>query len=156
MIQDYMKLAFKEAFLGIRTNKGGPFGAIIVDNKGKIIAKGCNLVSSTNDPTAHAEVVAIRRACQKLNHFHLPHTSLYTTCEPCPMCLSAIYWANIESVYYGAGKNDADKIGFNDKFIYEELNKTIAQRKIKMEQVETQLSEALFEEWVNKENKIDY
>ncbi|OUX44648.1 MAG: tRNA-specific adenosine deaminase, partial [Proteobacteria bacterium TMED261] len=111
----------------------GPFGAVIVKDN-KIIAEGFNTVTSTKDPTSHAEIVAIRSACKELNNFTLKGYDLYTTCEPCPMCLSAIYWARIDRIYYANTRKDAQKIDFSDSMIYEELNKTIKDRKIPMHQ----------------------
>ena len=116
-----MTEACHEARKGMLNNEGGPFGAIIVAN-GEIIGRGHNKVTSTNDPTAHAEVVAIRDACKKVKNFHLAEdVVLYTSCEPCPMCMAAIYWANIKTVYFASDRNDAERIGFDDKFIYDEL-----------------------------------
>lgn len=117
----YMKIAKKNAENGIKNKDGGPFGAVILDKDGNIIANGNNKVLKTNDPTAHAEVVAIRKACKKLNTYDLSDCTLYTSCEPCPMCLSAIIWANIKDVYYGCTKEDAGNIGFRDDVIYDYL-----------------------------------
>lgn len=115
----FMEIAKDNAIKGIRANEGGPFGAIIVDGNGKIVGKGNNKVLLNNDPTAHAEIVAIRDACNNLNTYDLTGCILYTSCEPCPMCLSAIIWANIKKVYYGCTKDDAATIGFRDSMIYE-------------------------------------
>ena len=115
-------------------SKGGPFGCVVVKNN-KIIAEGHNQVTANNDPTAHAEIVAIRNACKKLNTFVLSGCELYSSCEPCPMCLSAIYWSHIERVYYGNSRQDAAKIEFDDKLIYDELNKSIHDRKIPLKQI---------------------
>ena len=120
-MNEYMKLAKDMAEKGSSTNEGGPFGAVITDKAGNIIATGNNQVLLNNDPTAHAEVTAIRNACKKLNTYDLSGCILYTSCEPCPMCLSAIIWANIKEVYYGCKKEDAGKIGFRDDIIYEYL-----------------------------------
>ena len=117
----YMKIAKENADNGVANKEGGPFGATIIDEKGNIIANGNNKVLKNNDPTAHAEVVAIREACQKLNTYDLSNCILYTSCEPCPMCLSAIIWANIKEVYYGCTKEDAGEIGFRDDIIYDYL-----------------------------------
>lgn len=117
----YMKIAKENADNGIENKEGGPFGAVITDKKGNIIANGNNKVLKNNDPTAHAEVVAIREACKKLNTYDLSDYILYTSCEPCPMCLSAIIWANIKEVYYGCTKEDAGEIGFRDDIIYDYL-----------------------------------
>ena len=117
----YMKIAKENADKGISNKEGGPFGAIITNKEGNIIANGNNKVLKNNDPTAHAEVVAIREACKKLNTYDLSDYILYTSCEPCPMCLSAIIWANIKEVYYGCTKEDAGEIGFRDDLIYDYL-----------------------------------
>lgn len=153
--EDYMHLAFEEAFSGMRENHGGPFGAVIISD-GKIIGKGSNMVTSTNDPTAHAEIVAIREACKNMNSFHIPNAVIYASCEPCPMCLSAIYWANIKTVYFCSDRSDAAKIGFDDKFIYDELNKPINERAIKMQQLDLPISRELFNEWNSKQDKLPY
>lgn len=120
-MNEYMKIAKEIAENGMNHDEGGPFGAIITDKEGNIIAKGNNQVLKNNDPTAHAEVVAIRNACSKLNKYDLSEYILYTSCEPCPMCLSAIIWSNIKEVYYACTKNDAAGIGFRDDMIYEYL-----------------------------------
>ena len=117
----YMQLAKECAEHGSNNNDGGPFGAVIVDSEGKIIAKANNMVLKNNDPTAHAEVSAIREACKNLETYDLSGCSIYTSCEPCPMCLSAIIWANIKNVYYACTRNDANEIGFRDNAIYEFL-----------------------------------
>lgn len=117
----FMQIAKENADKGILNNEGGPFGAVIVDENNNIISNGNNQVLNQKDPTAHAEIVAIREACRKLNTYDLSNCTLYTSCEPCPMCLSAIIWANIKKVYYGCTKHDADKIGFRDDIIYQYL-----------------------------------
>jgi len=133
----------------------GPFGAVIVKDN-KIIAEGFNTVTLTNDPTSHAEIVAIRTACKSLNNFSLEGYDLYTTCEPCPMCLSAIYWARINKIYYANTRSDAHKIDFSDSLIYEELNKTIKERKIPMNQMMRDEALKAFEMWDNKKDKVKY
>ena len=133
----------------------GPFGAAIVKDN-KIISEGFNTVTLSNDPTSHAEIVAIRSACKNLNNFSLKGCDLYTTCEPCPMCLSAIYWARIDKVYYANTRNDAQKIDFSDALIYEELNKTIKERKIPMHQMMRDEALKAFELWNEKEDKVKY
>ena len=133
----------------------GPFGSVIVKND-KIISEGFNTVTLSNDPTSHAEIVAIRNACKILNNFNLEGCDLYTTCEPCPMCLSAIYWAHINKVYYANTRNDAQKIDFSDALIYEELNKTINDRKIPMIQIMRDEALKAFEMWDNKVDKVKY
>ena len=128
----YMELEKKNAENGIKNNEGGPFGAVITDKEGNIIANGNNKVFKNNDPTAHAEIIAIREACEKLNTYDLSEYILYTSCEPCPMCLSAIIWSNIKKVYFGCTKKDAGEIGFRDDMIYEYLkgnNKDLIQLK---------------------------
>ena len=120
-MNDYMKKAICNAEKGILNNEGGPFGAVIVDKMGNIISNGNNKVIMQNDPTAHAEIVAIREACKKLNKYDLSDYTIYTSCEPCPMCLSAIIWSNIKNVYYGCTKQDVGEIGFRDDVIYEYL-----------------------------------
>ena len=134
---------------------GGPFGAIIVQN-GKIIAQGTNLVTITNDPTAHAEITAIRKAAHKLGAFDLSGCEIFTSCEPCPMCLSAIYWAHLDKVYYGNTQTDAKEIGFDDSFIYDELKLKPAERQIQMEQLLSEEAIQAFEDWKNKTDKVEY
>lgn len=151
----YMQEAFKEAFLGMESNQGGPFGAVIVLN-GVIVGRGHNQVTSINDPTAHAEVMAIREACSALGTFQLSGAILYATCEPCPMCLSAIYWADISTVYYAADRHDAARIGFSDKFIYDELEKPLDLRHVGMKHLPMPEADRLFERWDNKTDKIPY
>ncbi len=136
-------------------SKGGPFGSVIVKDN-KIIAEGSNQVTINNDPTAHGEIVAIRSACQKLNTFNLSGCDLYSSCEPCPMCLSAIYWSRIENVFYANTRIDAKKIDFDDSFIYSEINKDLENRKIKMYQMHRDEALEAFKIWENKEDKIKY
>ncbi len=121
-MNDCMKRAKENAIKGMSNKEGGPFGAVIVDSNGNIVSDGNNKVLLLNDPTAHAEIVAIREACKKLNTYDLSNCSIYTSCEPCPMCLSAIIWANIKSVYYACTREDAENIGFRDNAIYEYLS----------------------------------
>ena len=136
-------------------NAGGPFGCVIVrDNK--IIAEGSNIVTSSNDPTAHAEIVAIRDACQKLNTFNLSGSDLYSSCEPCPMCLSAIYWSHIDNIFYANTRNDAKEINFDDSFIYSEFSKKIEDRKIPIKQILRDEAIKAFELWNKKTDKIEY
>ena len=122
MKEELLKEAVKEAKVGIEKKEGGPFGAIITDQEGNIIVKAHNMVLKTNDPTSHAEIVAIRKACEKLNTKDLQNCIIYSSCEPCPMCLSAIIWANIKTVYFGATRMDANKCGFKDEDIYDYLS----------------------------------
>ncbi|MCF6280087.1 MAG: nucleoside deaminase [Flavobacteriaceae bacterium] len=151
----FMKRAIELAQEGMNSNSGGPFGAVVVKN-GEIIAEGFNRVTSTNDPTAHAEVVAIRKACEKLGSFQLDDCIVYTSCEPCPMCLGAIYWARPKAVFYACDKNDAAKIDFDDAFIYEELDKNINDRSIKFVQILQKEATVVFKEWDSKVNKTEY
>ena len=136
-------------------SKGGPFGSVIVKDN-KIIAEGSNKVTMNNDPTAHGEIVAIRDACQKLNTFNLSGCDLYSSCEPCPMCLSPIYWSRIENVFYATTRIDAKGIDFDDSFIYSEINKDLENRKIKMQQMHRDEALEAFKIWKNKEDKIKY
>ena len=153
--KQYMQEAVTAALKGMQNNEGGPFGCVIVKD-GKIIGKGNNKVTSTNDPTAHAEVTAIRDACKNLGSFQLEGCILYTSCEPCPMCLGAIYWARPEKVYYGSTKTDAAHIGFDDDFIYEELKFPYADRSIPFEQLAPEVAITPFQEWATKEDKTEY
>jgi guanine deaminase len=134
---------------------GGPFGAVIVKN-GSIVAEGVNRVTATIDPTAHAEVVAIRNACAKLGAFELNDCEIYTSCEPCPMCLGAIYWARLARIYFGNLASDASKIGFDDSFIYHEFGRTFPLRSIPMVQMMREQALAAFRAWQDKPNKIPY
>ncbi len=134
---------------------GGPFGAIVVRGE-EIIARGYNNVLSSNDPTAHAEVDAIRKACQALDTYQLQDCELYTSCEPCPMCLGAIYWARLKKVYYGNTRQDAAAIGFDDNFIYDEITIPIDKRHIPMQQLLPQEAKTAFKAWQEKENKQNY
>lgn len=134
---------------------GGPFGAVIVKN-GKVIGRGWNKVTSSNDPTAHAEVSAIREACSKLKTFDLSGAVIFTSCEPCPMCLSAIYWARISGIYYGNTRKDAAKINFDDEFLYKEIKKPIANRLIPTKQVLREEAIKVFQEWLKNPHRIEY
>ena len=136
-------------------NGTGPFGAVVVKNE-KIIAEGSNKVTSTNDPTAHGEIVAIREACKQLNNFSLSGCELYSSCEPCPLCLSAIYWARINKIYYANTREDARKIDFDDSFIYSEIKKNIDERKILMTQMMRDEALKAFELWDKKTDKVKY
>ena len=151
----FMIEAVSAALKGLQNNEGGPFGCVIVKD-GKIVGKGNNKVTSTNDPTAHGEVMAIRDACKNLNSFQLEGCELYTTCEPCPMCFGAIYWARIEKVYYGSTQVDAAEVGFDDQFIYDEIPLPYDERRIPFEQKFRDTALKPFKEWAEKENKIDY
>src|SRR6266487_3718236 len=155
MKEKFMRQAIGLSLSKMRKNHGGPFGAIIVKN-GRIIGRGWNRVTSTNDPTAHAEVSAIRDACRRLKSFQLDDCELYTSCEPCPMCLAAIYWARLRRVYYGNTRKDAARIAFDDDFIYREVSLPISSRKIPMKQLLRKEALAAFVEWKHKADKIPY
>jgi guanine deaminase len=155
MSTDFMKRAIALALENVRSGSGGPFAAVIVKD-GRIIAEGTNRVTRTNDPTAHAEVVAIREACRVLAGFQLAGCDLYTTCEPCPMCLGAIYWARPSRVFYAATASDAAGAGFDDAFIYDELKLTPTSRRIPMTQMLRDDSLAIFSVWKQQENKTPY
>jgi len=154
MNKEFMKMAIELSIESVNKN-GGPFGCVIVKNN-KVIAKGSNKVTSTNDPTAHGEIVAIREACKKLNNFNLNGSELYSTCEPCPMCLSAIYWARISKIYYANTREDAQKIDFDDSLIYSEFKKKIKERKIPMIQIMRNEALKAFELWDKKTDKVKY
>lgn len=153
-MNEYMQLAKECAKHGSNNNEGGPFGAVIVDAKGNIISEANNMVLKNNDPTAHAEITAIRKACEKLRTYDLSGCSIYTSCEPCPMCLSAIIWSNIKEIYYGANREDAARIGFRDNDIYEYL-KGKKPNMVKLKQVDREECIKIFNIY-NKENKIIY
>jgi len=153
--EDFMREAIRLSFETMRSNTGGPFGAIVVKD-GKIIARGFNRVLETNDPTAHAEVVAIREACKALEDFQLSGCTIYTSCEPCPMCLAAIYWARPEKVFFGNTKKDAADIEFDDQFIYDQINVLFEARKIPMKQLLRDEAIKAFEEWGAKTDKTKY
>ena len=154
MKNEFMKRAIELSVENVDKG-GGPFGSVIVKNN-KIIAEGANKVTTTNDPTAHGEIVAIREACKKLKNFNLNGCELYSSCEPCPMCLSAIYWARINKIYFANTREDAQKIDFDDSLIYSELQKNINGRQIPM--IQMMRSEALkaFELWDKKTDKVKY
>lgn len=151
----YMKLANDLAISNLSTNAGGPFGAVIVKND-KIIGKGRNQVLKNNDPTAHAEIMAIRNACQNLKTYNLTGCIMYTTCYPCPMCISAIIWSNIKIVYYGNTKEDASDIGFRDDFIYEYLDNQKDSNYLKLKQIDYKQTIKSFQEFKNKTDKTIY
>ena len=151
----FMREAIALSLSNIKTCNGGPFGAVIVKN-GEIIARGANNVTSTNDPTAHAEVVAIRQACERLQTFQLTGCEIYASCEPCPMCLGAIYWARLEKLYYANTKTDAAAINFDDKFIYEELEKPLEQRTLFTRQLLRDEALEAFKKWSQMDEKIEY
>src|SRR6266702_1929588 len=151
----FMRQAIRLSIRMMRRGKGGPFGAVIVKG-GRIVGRGCNQVTSSNDPTAHAEIVAIRDACRRLKTFGLEGCDLYTSCEPCPMCLAAIYWARIRSVFYGNTRKDAAKIAFDDDEIYREVALPIRKRKLVMKPLLREEALAAFVEWEKKTDKIPY
>jgi guanine deaminase len=153
--EKFMREAIRLSIDSMRAGNGGPFGAVIVKD-GKIIAHGFNKVTSTNDPTAHAEVVAIREACKALGTFQLTGCELYTSCEPCPMCLGAIYWARPDKMYFANTKSDAAAIGFDDQFIYEEIELPIPNRQLATEQLLNNEALEAFKEWQQKTDKIEY
>jgi guanine deaminase len=153
--EEAIREAIRLAREGMEAGKGGPFGAVIVKD-GQIVGRGFNQVTSTNDPTAHAEIVAIRDACQRLGTFQLEGCTLYTSCEPCPMCLGAIYWARPARIVYGCFHSDAAEAGFDDHFIYQELEKPRDQRSIPMQQLLRDEAWTVFADWIEKENKTHY
>ena len=156
-MEEKNKFMIKAIELSIKSAEtiGGPFGCVIVKDN-KIISEGSNKVTSMNDPTAHGEIVAIREACLKLNTFNLSGCELYSSCEPCPMCLSAIYWSHIDKIFYANSRNDAKNIDFDDSFIYSEINKKIEDRKIQMTQMLRDEALKAFKIWDNKVDKIKY
>ena len=153
--EDFMREAIRLSIENVESGVGGPFAALVV-KEGKIIASGTNRVTSTNDPTAHAEVTAIRNACKALGTFQLEGCELYTSCEPCPMCLGAIYWARPSKVYYGNTQSEAAAIGFDDSFIYSEIALPPKERKLPQEQILPDEAIKAFQAWKNKEDKIRY
>lgn len=153
--EKFMRAAIQLSLDNMRAGNGGPFGAVIVKD-GKIIAHGFNKVTSTNDPTAHAEVVAIREACTMLGSFQLTGCEIYTSCEPCPMCLGAIYWARPDKMYFANTKSDAAAIGFDDQFIYNEIELDVCDRHLPTEQLLHDEALVAFQEWQQKPDKIEY
>jgi guanine deaminase len=153
--EDYMRRAIALSLEIMRSGRGGPFGAVIVKD-GKVVAEGFNQVTSTNDPTAHAEIVAVRLACQALGTFDLTGCEIYASCEPCPMCLSAIYWARLGRIYYANDRLDAARIGFQDDFLYHEIPLPLDQRAIPTVPLLRNEGRAAFEEWENKPDKVTY
>ena len=151
----FMARAIQLSLENVRSGRGGPFGAVVV-NKGAIIGEGANQVTSTNDPTAHAEVLAIREACKRLGSFSLEGCEIYASCEPCPMCLSAIYWARLARIYFANAAADASKIGFDDSVIYREIAQPHSQRKIPMIQLMRNEALAVFRAWEARPDKITY
>ena len=155
MNRDFMRESIRLAERGVSLGRGGPFGAVIVRG-GKIISRGSNAVTSRNDPTAHAEIVAIRAAGRRLRTFDLGDCEIYTSCEPCPMCLAAIYWARFKRIYYANTRKDGAKIDFDDDFIYREVVRPVSQRKIPMQQLLRSEALKAFTAWEKKADKIRY
>ncbi len=151
----FMLEAVTAALKGMENNEGGPFGCVIVKD-GKIVGRGNNKVTSNNDPTAHAEIMAIRDACKNLNTFQLEGCEIYTSCEPCPMCFGAIYWARPDKVYYGCSQQDAADINFDDEFIYKEIELPYDKRSIPFEQLAREIALEPFQKWSEKDNKTVY
>lgn len=151
----FLKMAIELAAENVKTGKGGPFGAVIVKN-GEVIATGVNLVTNNNDPTAHAEITAIREATSKLNNFQLDGCTLYSSCEPCPMCLGAIYWARPERIVFASSKNDAADVGFDDAFIYDEIALPIEERKLKTSFIKPENYLLPFNLWKLSDKKEEY
>ncbi len=151
----FMRRAIELAQLGMDSGVGGPFGAIVVKD-GEIIGEGSNQVTSTNDPTAHAEIVAVRNACERLGSFQLDGCVVYTSCEPCPMCLGAIYWARPEKIFFGCTREDAANVGFDDDFLYREMEKGIDERDLPMINLLREESLAVFKNWEAKPDKTEY
>ena len=153
--QELMRRAIALSQETMRAGRGGPFGAVIARN-GEIVAEGWNEVTSTNDPTAHAEVVAVRRACAALGRFDLSDCEVYTSCEPCPMCLAAVYWARVKKIYFGNDRQAAAAIGFDDEFLYREIPKPLSERAIPTERLLAEEARAAFDEWARKPDKVPY
>ena len=153
--RQFMSRAVELAKMGVEMNLGGPFGCVVAKD-GLIVGEGSNRVTSTNDPTAHAEIIAIRDACERLDTFQLDGCTIYTSCEPCPMCLGAIYWARPEKVFYACTREDAANIGFDDDFIYQELEKSNDKREMVMLNLMRDEALELFHSWAAKTDKIEY
>jgi len=151
----FMARAIQLSVDNVLSGRGGPFGAVIVGS-GQIVAEGVNRVTSSNDPTAHAEVVALRVACVALSTFLLEGCEIYTSCEPCPMCLGAIYWAHLNRIHFGSTAADASKSGFDDSFIYQQLARPIGERSIPMVQMMSEEAQVAFLAWLEKTNKLPY
>ena len=153
--EDYMREAIGLSIGNVESGRGGPFGAVVV-REGAIIARGTNLVTHNHDPTAHAEVIAIREACQSLGEFQLTGCEIYCSCEPCPMCLGAIYWARLDAMYFGNSKTDAAEILFDDHFIYQEIEKSISERTLPTRQLLRDEALEAFQLWSKSEHRIEY
>ncbi len=150
-----MNRAIELSMEKMQNNEGGPFGAVIVKD-GKIVAEGWNQVTSTLDPTAHAEVQAIRKACDSLQTYSLEGCEIYTSCEPCPMCLAAIYWARVDKIYYANSRQDAAQIEFDDEFLYTEINQPLDKRKVPTQQIQRDEAIKVFQAWEKKVDKTPY
>lgn len=152
---EFMQRAIALAQQGIDKDQGGPFGCVIVKD-GRIVGEGCNQVTSTNDPTAHAEIVAIRDACRNLGSFQLSGSIIYTSCEPCPMCLGAIYWARPDAIYFAGTREDAAAAGFDDDLFYSELDKPNEDRRLRMTNIMRDEANRVFDNWLSKPDKTEY
>lgn len=153
--RDFMLRAIALAQSGMDSNSGGPFGAVVVKD-GRIIGEGNNQVTSSNDPTAHAEIVAVREACKTLGSFQLDGCTIYTSCEPCPMCLGAIYWARPEKVFFACTREDAANVGFDDDFLYREMEKPLDERELPIFNLMREESLLVFRNWADKVDKVEY
>lgn len=154
-MKKFMQEAIRLSRVHMQKGHGGPFGAVVVKN-GRIIGRGWNRVTSTNDPTAHAEITAIREACSKVKNFDLSGAEIYTSCEPCPMCLAAIYWARIDKIYFANTRKDAARIFFDDEFLYKEIAKPISKRMLPMQQILHKEALKVFSDWMKKGDKVHY
>lgn len=154
-MNEFMKRAVEEAYTGMRSEAGGPFGAVVVKD-GKIIAIGHNEVIESNDPTAHAEIVAIRKATKLLGRFDLSDCEIYSSCEPCPMCFSAIHWAKMKTLYFGANRQDAANIGFDDQYIYDVIEGKATKEQVTVVKIDREDALGPFQEWDKKMNKVEY
>jgi tRNA(Arg) A34 adenosine deaminase TadA len=153
--ENFMREAIRLSVEAVRSGRGGPFGCVVV-RAGAVVGRGSNQVTSTCDPTAHAEIVAIREACRKLGTFQLPDCTLFASCEPCPMCLSAIYWARIPTVYYGNTRKDAAAVGFDDDFIYGQIALPAGERRLSMSALLGDEALGAFSEWAKTKDKVSY
>lgn len=151
----WMRQAARLALRGVATNQGGPFGSVVVKD-GVVVGRGFNRVVGTNDPTAHAEVVAIRQACRRLKTFSLAGCELYASCEPCPMCLAAIHWARVERVWFACDRHDAARAGFDDAFLYDEFEKGAHERKLPVVQTHREIGLPAFQSWIAKADRTPY
>lgn len=152
---EFMQQAIALATENVVSGRGGPFGAVIVKD-GQVLSTGVNHVTEWNDPSAHAEIVAIREACGKLGTFRLEECDVYTSCEPCPMCLAALYWAHVRAIYFGNSAADAARVGFDDSFLYDELRKPLDQRKIPIRSLLSDKAQESFAAWEASPNKVQY